>query len=64
MKRWMLGLLAVLFSATLAAAQQQPPPRDAATLATSRKLWPSTTRACWGIISISLAIRPIWASGQ
>ena len=25
MKRWMLGLLAVLFSATLAAAQQQPP---------------------------------------
>jgi hypothetical protein len=24
MKRWMLGLLAVLFSATLAAAQQQP----------------------------------------
>ena len=27
MKRWMLGLLAVLFSATLAAAQQQPPNR-------------------------------------
>ena len=26
MKRWMLGLLTVLFSATLAAAQQQPPP--------------------------------------
>ena len=25
MKRWMLGLLAVLFSTTLAAAQQQPP---------------------------------------
>jgi len=25
MKRWMLGFLAVLFSATLAAAQQQPP---------------------------------------
>src|SRR6266568_6801805 len=25
MKRWMLGLLVVLFSATLAAAQQQPP---------------------------------------
>ena len=25
MKRWMLGLLAVLFSATLATAQQQPP---------------------------------------
>ena len=25
MKRWMLGLLAVLFSATLAMAQQQPP---------------------------------------
>jgi hypothetical protein len=25
MKRWMLGLLAVLFSATLVAAQQQPP---------------------------------------
>src|SRR4030095_14525576 len=25
MKRWMLGLLAVLFSATVAAAQQQPP---------------------------------------
>jgi len=25
MKRWMLGVLAVLFSATLAAAQQQPP---------------------------------------
>ena len=24
MKRWMLGLLAVLFSATLATAQQQP----------------------------------------
>jgi len=27
MKRWMLGLLAVLFIATLAAAQQQPPTR-------------------------------------
>jgi hypothetical protein len=25
MQRWMLGFLAVLFSATLAAAQQQPP---------------------------------------
>ena len=25
MKRWMLGLLAVLFSATCVAAQQQPP---------------------------------------
>ena len=25
MKRWMLGLLAILFSATLVAAQQQPP---------------------------------------
>ena len=25
MKRWMLGLLAILLSATLAAAQQQPP---------------------------------------
>jgi len=25
MKRWMLGLLAILCSATLAAAQQQPP---------------------------------------
>ena len=25
MKRWMLGLLAVLFSTTLAAARQQPP---------------------------------------
>ena len=25
MKRWMLGLLVVLFNATLAVAQQQPP---------------------------------------
>ena len=41
MKRWMLGLLAVLFSATLAAAQQQPPPPCPRNLGTCRRLWPS-----------------------
>ena len=56
MKRWMLGFLVVLFSVTLAAAQQTPPNPCPRPLASCYKLWRTTTTAYWGITSISSAM--------
>ena len=63
MKRWMLGFLAVLFSATLAAAQQQPPTPVTPHPGDIPQIVAFDMTAYWGTIFISLAIRLIWASG-
>jgi hypothetical protein len=44
MKRWMLGLLAVLFSATCVAAQQQPP----------TPVTPHAGEIPWGVLTFGL----------
>ena len=57
MKKSMLFLMALLFGATLAVAQQTPPqPVIAATPGSCRRLSRMTMRAYWATISISLAM--------
>ena len=62
MKRWMLGLLAVLFSATLAAAQPPPPTPVMPQPGEIPQIVAFDNDGLLGDLT-SLAIRPIWASG-